>query len=250
MINVHVIVPTITEFDSLEKLQHLSDSELSLTQSHLQTGPASIESEYDELLAGPGTVINALEAERSGADAIVVSCMGDPALHQLREAVSIPVLGPGETAMHYAAMCGRRFTIIATLERRRGTYVDHAKCYGVESKLASVRAAGTQVLDIGDSADIKDKLLDQSLRAIKEDDADVIILACAGFSYLNKQIESELKEIGHPVTVIDAMPLTVLTAATMARVELSHSKRAFPSPPQKKVLGYGILDQEFHLDSM
>lgn len=242
MTNLHLIIPTITKFDLLERLHYLTGPDLTLSQSHLDSGPASIESEFDELLAGPATLINAVAAERSGADAIILACMGDPALHQVREAVAVPVLGPGETAMHYAAMCGRKFSIICTLEERAGTYLDHAKRYGLESKLASVRAAGLPVLEIDSDDALVERLVDRSLSAIANDKADVIILACVGFSYLNREVEKALTQEGYPAPVIDAMPLTLMTAATMAKVNLAHSKIAYPFPPAKKILGYGDFD--------
>lgn len=242
MTRIHIIIPTVTEFDMLERLQGLCGPDLQLTQSVIDTGPASIESEYDELLAGPGIVIQAIEAERAGADAVIIACVGDPALHQAREALSIPVLGPGETAMHYAAMCGRRFSIIATLARRRGTYRDHANLYGLGDKLASVLPADIPVLEIDSGIDVKGRLVERALTAIQEHDADVIVLACAGFSYLNKEIEKTLAERGYSVPVIDVMPLAIKTAAAMSSVKLSHSKKAFPYPPAKAVKGYGMLD--------
>jgi allantoin racemase len=242
MIRVHIIIPTVTEFDMLERLQYLSSDELQITQSVIPLGPASIESEYDELLAGPGIVIEAINAERDGADAVIIACVGDPGLHQAREAVSIPVVGPGELAMYFAAMCGRRFSIISTLERRRGTYTDHARHYGLGEKLASVLAADIPVLAIDSGIDVKARLLERALTAIEDHGADVIVLACAGFSYLNKALQEALAARGHQVPVIDVMPLAVTTVAAMVKVGLSHSKKAFPFPPAKTVKGYGPLD--------
>ncbi|MCP4321048.1 MAG: hydrogenase expression protein HupH, partial [Alteromonadales bacterium] len=44
------------------------------------------------------TIKQAIKAERAGADAIIIDCMGDPGLNACREAVSIPVIGPCQTA--------------------------------------------------------------------------------------------------------------------------------------------------------
>jgi allantoin racemase len=40
---------------------------------------------------------------------VVIDCMGDPGLFGARECVSIPVLGPMQTAMGIAAMMGHKF---------------------------------------------------------------------------------------------------------------------------------------------
>jgi allantoin racemase len=237
---IHMIVPTTTIFDFLEYVAPYAGTDITFTQSHIDMGPASIESEFDELFCGPNVVINAINAQNEGADAIVIICLGDPALAQAREAVTIPVFGPGETAMHFAAMLGHKFSILPTLERRRSTYEHHAKLYGLESKLASVRPTNVPVLDIATHPDTQKILVDCALAAVEKDGADVIILGCGCFKNLDREMEAELRNHGHDVPVIDAIPLTVLAAATVVKAGLRHSKKAFPFPPQKEMSGYNI----------
>lgn len=241
MTTIHMIVPTTTRFDFLDYVApFVAGTDIVLTQSHIDMGAASIESEYDELFCGPNVVINAIQAQNDGADAVVVICMGDPALSQAREACTIPIFGPGETAMHYAAMLGHKFSVLPTLQRRRSTYEHHAKIYGMESKLASVRPTNVPVLDISSNPNTKQILVDCALKAVEVDGADVIILGCGCFKNLDKEMEIELKKHGHDVPVIDAIPLTVLTAAAMVKVGLRHSKNAYPFPPEKAMSGYSI----------
>jgi allantoin racemase len=224
----------------LDAVAHLEERGIEFSQSVLDMGPASVESEFDELFAGPDTVIKAMEAEKNGADAAIVLCMGDPGVMQAREAVSIPVLGPGETAMHYAAMLGHKFSILPTLERRRSTYEHHARLYGVESRLASVRPTNVSVLDIETSNSTQQILIEKAIAAVEEDDADVIILGCVGFRDVDILVKEALANRGHNVPVIDALPLTILTAATLVWTGLSHSKNAYPMPPMKQFKGYPI----------
>ena len=49
-------------------------------------------------------------------DAVVIDCMGDPALGAAREATSIPVLGPAQTSMHLAALLAHSFSIVTVLD--------------------------------------------------------------------------------------------------------------------------------------
>lgn len=240
MAKIHFVIPTTTKFDMLPYAKPFEKFGLSFTQSHIDWGPASVESEFDELFSGPDTVIKAIEAEKAGAEAIIIVCMGDPALHQTREAVSIPVIGPGETAMHYAAMLGHKFSIIPTLERRISTYEYHARKYGLESRLASVRPACVSVLEIEKDPKIFEILLAQAEAAVVEDHADVIILGCLGFQNLDRKIQAALADKGLHVTVIDALPISIMTAATLVRANLSHSPKAFPLPPAKAFGGYRI----------
>src|SRR5690606_5773638 len=120
-------------------IAHLAGPDLRFTHSLLDRGPPSIESLYDEALAVPDTLVKVVVAERAGADAIVIDCMGDPGLKPARERVSVPVLGPAESAMHFAAMLGQTFSIVTILDSVRPMLTDLARLYGVHEKLASIR---------------------------------------------------------------------------------------------------------------
>ena len=72
----------------------------------IDRGPASIESEYDEALAGPGILRRVEEATADGVDAIFVSCGADPAIPAAREITDIPVVGGFEPAMLHALTLG------------------------------------------------------------------------------------------------------------------------------------------------
>src|SRR4030042_2895517 len=91
------------------------DTELSVVC--LDKGPASTESRYERASAVPDTVAKIVQAERDGAEAVIPDCMGDPGLEEGREMVSIPVIGPPETSMHFAAMLGHRFSVGPVLDR-------------------------------------------------------------------------------------------------------------------------------------
>ena len=65
----------------------------------LDKGPASLESQYEDAVAVPQVVLRTVDAEREGADAVIIDCMNDPGLQAAREAVSIPVVGPAQSSM-------------------------------------------------------------------------------------------------------------------------------------------------------
>lgn len=247
-VKIHLIAPILpAKFELTVAVQHLEKYGIVFSDSYINNGPASIESEFDELFAGPDTVIQAIEAQNNDADAVIVLCMGDPGVAQAREACTIPIIGPGELAMHYAAMLGHKFTIMPTLPRRRSTYEHHARLYGLESRLASVRPAGVPVLEIHGNTELQDKLIAQAVAAVEQDGADVLILGCIGFRGVDTIIADALRNgIGttdnrqYDVPVIDALPLSVMTAVALVRCGLSHSKHAFPFPPDKNFMGYTI----------
>jgi len=56
---------------------------------------------------------NALRAEAEGYEAFAVGSVQDPGLEEARSLVGIPVVGYGESAMHFACLLGSRFAVIA-----------------------------------------------------------------------------------------------------------------------------------------
>ena len=84
------------------------------------SGPVSIESHYDEVMAAPGVLAEVLAGEVEGYDGYVIACFGDPGLHAAREVATGPVVGIAEAAMRTAAYLGRSFSVVTTLQRTIG----------------------------------------------------------------------------------------------------------------------------------
>jgi len=237
---VHLITPVITEgIRTLDDVAPLMRDDLVITQSLLATGPASIECEFDEAMAVPGLVVEAIRAERAGADAIVIDCMGDPGLKAAREVVSIPVLGPAQTAMHLAAMLGHRFSVVTVLDSVVPMIENLAKVYGVDEKLASVRVIDIPVLELETEPErLTTELAQASLAAVEQDGAHAIVLGCTGFLGCAEAIAATLRTHGHVLPVIDPVPATVCMADGMVRAGLAHSKRTYGMPRDKELRGY------------
>ena len=231
-------------------LRLLERPDLEISRVKITRGPASIESAYDDMLAVPDTVARIVEAEREGVHAVIIDCMGDPGLHPAREAVSIPVLGPAETAMHVAAMLGHRFSIVTVLDRCRPLLENQAKIYGVAEKLASVRAVNLPVLELEADADrVRRLLIEKSTKAVVEDGADTIIFGCTGMFGWAETVREGLLAAGHDVPVIDPVPTAIQVAAGLVEVKLSHSKTAYPMPPAKAIAGYESITGAVRLDA-
>lgn len=239
---IHVITPiTTADFRSADDFKSCEREDLVVTNSILDIGPASIESEFDEALAIPDTIRRAIEAERAGANAIVIDCMGDPGLHSCREVVSIPVLGPCQTACHFAAMLGHRFAFITVLDRLR-PMLDHiVGSYGLSSSYAAFDAIDVPVLELFHDCDKLGRALgEKAIKAVREKHAGAIVLGCTGFMGLAEVIEATMREEGLHVPVIDAIPLTIRVADTLVKSGLSHSKFIYPTPSKKAIAGYAI----------
>jgi allantoin racemase len=237
---IELITPIITEgIRSLDDVKPLAREDLTITHTLIEQGPASIESEFDEALAVPATIRKAMDAEARGANAIIIDCMGDPGLHACREVVSIPVLGPAQTAMHTASLLGHRFAFVTVLERLRPMIGKIIAGYGLTENYASFRAIDVPVLDIAhDLAKLNAALAREAAIAVREDGADVIVLGCTGFFGCAGAMREALVAEGLDVPVIDPIPLAVHVADALVKTGLSHSKRTYPTPSSKPIAGY------------
>jgi allantoin racemase len=206
----------------------------------LDHGPDSIESHYDEVLAVPDTIFKVKAAERAGFDAVIIDCMGDPGLAAAREVVAIPVIGPAQAAMHLAAILGHRFSIVTVLERVFPFLEDLARTYGLHSKLASLRAVDIPVLELeADPQRLIDQLIKEAIAAIKTDSAHVIVFGCTGMVGCSRAVREGLGTHGYAgVPVIDPTLAALQLARGVVELGLTHSKRTYPNPPAKNVIGY------------
>lgn len=158
-----------------------------------QSGPFTIDSLYDEALSLKGF----LEEIKSGIadkyDGFIDACFGDPGLFAARELSIAPVVGIAEASFFTACMLGYRFSILNTLDSDEATMWELLKRYGIESRCASIRPAGVEVLDCeNDRTAVKNALIQAGRLAIKKDRAEVLCLGCAGMAGLDKDLEIEL----------------------------------------------------------
>ncbi|MBD1147891.1 aspartate/glutamate racemase family protein [Pelagibacterales bacterium SAG-MED31] len=239
-INVKLVTPITAK--GLRKNEHLdlmTSNDLKVSATGIDIGPNSIECEYEEAMSQPDTILKIVDAENEGCDAAVIDCMGDPGLKGARECVSIPVIGPCETAMHYASMLGHKFTVVTVLDRLIPQFENQALLYGVPSKLACVKAVDIPVLELEDDLNATvEQLKVKSIEAITDHNADVIIFGCTGLFGCAESLQYKLKKSGFDVPVIDPIPLAVNTAYVCAKLKLAQSKKCYPQPPEKGMVGF------------
>ena len=241
-LDIRLLTPIINrDLRTLDDIRPLERDDLTISHTLLDIGPSSIESEFDEALAVPDSIAKVIEAEDAGCRAIIIDCMGDPGLHACREAVSIPVLGAGQTAMHVASMLGHRFSFVTVLDRIRPMIDKIIGSYGLADKYASFQAIDVPVLALHDDpAALNEALSDKALTAIEQDGADAIVLGCTGFLGCASAMQSRLLERGYDVPVVDPIPITVHVAEALIRTGLTHSKVTYPPPATKPVIGFDL----------
>jgi allantoin racemase len=242
--HIRVVTPITTRgFRKAADFDGLAGPGVTISHVEIDRGPASIECEYDEMLAIPDTVRCIVEAEREGVQAVVIDCMGDPGMKAGRECVSIPVIGPCEAAMHLASMLGHTFSVVTVLKRLRVQFENQARLYGCWDKYASTRAVDIPVLALeGDPKATRRTLTEQALIAVEEDGADAIIFGCTGMLGCAEAVREGLMAKGYDIPVIDPVPAAVRLASALIDIGISHSRVAYAPPPAKPVVGYGMPD--------
>jgi allantoin racemase len=239
---IRAVTPIITESFGpmiLEEFSRVARPDTEISNVFLDAGPASVESFYDEAIAIPGVVEKVREAEEDGVDAVIINCFGDPGLDAAREVVSIPVIGPCESSMHMASMLGHKFSVITVLESLVRELELHAQTYGVGWKLASARSVDLPVLELEKGRNqFVPRMVDRAVEAIEEDGAHVIVLGCTGLAGLDQQVTSGLRDRGYHVPVVDPASTALKVAEALVELKLAHSKKTYPQPPDKEVVGY------------
>ncbi len=242
MKRIRVIVPVTTRSSlGLTEQTYVAaarpDIEISVVR--LDRGPASLESDYDDALAVPDLLNKVRAAEREGADAVIIDCMADPGLGPARELVVIPVVGAAQASMHLAAIVAHRFSVVTILERDTPLIERLASLYGLKDKLISTRPINIPVLELDKDRDrLLESLIDQSAKAVLEDSAHAIVFGCTGMIGLARSVQEGLAQRGCEVPVIDPSLAALKWAETLVDTGLVHSKRTYPHPPEKEILGY------------
>ncbi|WP_332814224.1 aspartate/glutamate racemase family protein [Ramlibacter sp.] len=202
------------------------------TQVEVLTAPfgvAYIETRFEALVGAYAAA--QLAAEHAGRhDAVVVAAFGDPGLAGLREVLPVPVTGLTEAALASAHLLGHRISIIAISQRIQAWYRETVEAYGFGSRLASIRALERPLSSIGGVQEEHAQAL-QSLaeQAVREDGAEVIVLAGAPLAGLARSLQGRL-----PVPVVDGVSSAVRHAETLAALKPGRALRgSFAMPPSK-----------------
>jgi allantoin racemase len=212
--------------------RHAADNTEIKVQS-VPSGYPSIESERDLVTVAPHLLRGMQKAEAEGASAGIVGCFSDPALDAIRETVKMPVVGPGQSAIALAMQLGESYSILSPLDSGAKRALPRLRGQGLTERLASIRGVGVSVVDLthGDNA-AWDRIIETGRRCIA-DGADVLVMGCMSMAFMG--IERELSE-RLSVPVVSPVLAALKTAETLLDLSLSHSRTAWPSPPDKAYL--------------
>lgn len=174
-------------------------------------GVAYIETRFEAMIAAYA-VAQIVADHRAGQDAVVVAAFGDPGVAALREVLDIPVVGLTEAALATASLLGARVSIVAISHRIVPWYRETVEHCGMGGRLASIRALDRGIEDIGTVQEAHaERLLDMCLCAVRDDGADVIIVAGAPLAGLARTLGDRV-----PVPLVDGVSAAVGQAQMQA----------------------------------
>jgi Asp/Glu/hydantoin racemase len=182
----------------------------------LAEGPPGIESQAQ----ADRVIAPMLDLARSRTDAtgFVIACFGDPGLFALRDETTLPVLGIQECAVTTALTLGQRFGVIAI---RAASIARHRRAFaamGVTDRVAGDRAIDLGVTELADRDRTLVRMIETGIALRDTDQADVLILGCAGMADYRRDIETAT---GLPV--VDPCQAAVATA--LGRITLSQTHK-------------------------
>ena len=233
---VHIVVPiTSDSFNEqiVREARGFLREDIGVEVSCLPYGPASIESFYDEVLAGPAIVSEVVRAEADGADGVFITCFGDPAVPAARELVDIPVVGGFEPAVSTALNLGERFSVVTVLENVVPMISGLAARMGIRDQMASVEVIDTPVLELHDGDALLKSLFEASCDAL-DHGADVLVLGCTGMLGVAAALQARLESEQVRVPVVDPTGAALGMLLAMHTMSLKPSRRTYMPPPDKE----------------
>ena len=200
--------------------EKFKNSDTEIWASNPENSPKSIEGHYDEVQSLMGIMEELKKAEKWGADAYVIACFDDPGLEAARELVAGPVIGICEAAMHMTSIVSSSFSVVTTLNRSVPIIEDLVHKYGMNRFCRKVRAANIPVLALEDSScDAMEKIEEEILKSVEEDNCEAIILGCAGMADLTMKLSKKCK-----IPVVDGVLCAIKMAESLVGAQLLTSK--------------------------
>ncbi|MFD9666249.1 aspartate/glutamate racemase family protein [Rhodococcus sp. NPDC059968] len=234
--HIRVIIPVIGDnlVESVRgEVEHWAAIGTMVDVVSLSNGTASIESEYDEALAGPGILERIHEASGDGVDGVFVTCFGDPGVHAAREIIDAPVVGGFEPAMLMALSMGEKVGIITVLPNVLPMLRSLGRRYSLENRIGTMRTIDLPVLGLHDRELLIDRLEAQALDAVVTGEADVIVLGCTGMLGVAQALRDRLAECGLSVPVVDPTGAAIAWLEGSVRLGLTPSRTTYMVPPTK-----------------
>ncbi len=218
-----------------------------LIETRLRTFPMT---PFDRALTALAYVDCAIEAEKSGFDAVFINTFGDYGIDEIRSATDMVVVGAGEATMTMCGNLGRYFSIVTIWppklnfiyeERLRSTAME-GKCVSVRNVLSDaevegVAGAGAAVSGLKDgNAGLIERIVEEIETAVLDDGAETIIFGCTCMAPVAPAITDRVT-----VPVLESMRTGYKTVEALLALNLRHSSVAFPKANSENISAVGAL---------
>lgn len=175
----------------------------------LREGPIGIETQaHVEQVTLP---LRALIARDDESAAFVIACYSDPGLHACRDATPKPVYGINECGVLTTLAQGDRFGVLAIKQASIRRHIRYLRQMALLDRLAGERALDMSVADTATGEDTLQRMIEVGRELRDLDQADVLIMGCAGMARHGTPLEAELG-----IPVID--PTQAAVAMALGRV--------------------------------
>jgi len=213
------VVSPVVQTDAINveaTLRPLRDPNVDIENFFLEMGPASIENETDIERCLPGLLAMGKRVTSAGWQALVINCMCDPGIRELRTESKIPVFGPAETSMHTIAAAGGRFSVLDVVSEGREMVERQVATYGLRAHYVSHHAIHVPVLELFTEPARTLAALERAALAALSDGADTLLLGCTGLAEMARLLRVALDVRGRHPSVVEPL----LTSVRVARVLL------------------------------
>jgi Asp/Glu/hydantoin racemase len=204
-----------------EYLREIADAGTTVDVSGITPGDRHF-GRLTEFRCAAVAIDNALDAAAEGYDAFVFGHFQDPGLYEARSALRIPVVGMGETCMHWAAQLGRNIGLVTIDPVFERWHLEQTDRYGLAGRVSHVVGLGVVVEDFAASFAGDEQAFQRLLGRFRElvqplvdDGVDVIVPAGALPSLLLRR-ERGLT-IGH-APVLNSVAVTLKATEAWIRI--------------------------------
>lgn len=201
--------------------------------SQITQGTPSIECEYDEAMCAPDIIAHCIAAEKDGYEGVFINCFGDPGVRAARECVNIPVFGGFEPVMHLALGMADQIGIVTVLPNVLPMIKGNIAKAHLDDRVACVRSVDIPVLELSSHEKLCNAVFEESVKAIREDGAEAIVLGCTAMVDVTETVQARLHEAGYLIPVLEAAQSAVMLLELSVRMGLKQSRMTYMPVPQK-----------------
>jgi Asp/Glu/hydantoin racemase len=171
-------------------------------------------------LANVQIVDAAIRAEAEGYDAVAVTCFHDPALHEARSVVDIPVVSMCESTVLLSCSVGARLGLVGIGPANVELVADRVRHYGLSDRVAAIVALETAVTEHDVDARFSEpsamtRSFKTAARQVIAAGADVVV-PCE--SLLNTSLVRQGVTAVDDVPVIDALAMMLTHAESLVQL--------------------------------